>query len=812
MGLLKDKVVLITGAGGGIGRAHALACAREGARIVVNDLGGSRDGSGHSDSMASAVVAEIKALGGDAVANHDSVTDPEGCARMVQAATDKWGRLDVVVNNAGILRDKTFAKLTDAEWDLVVAVHLTGTKNVTKAALEALSKQGGAVINTTSYSGMIGNFGQSNYAAAKAGIYGLTRVLSMELRKAGITVNCVAPVAKTRMTEDISMVEADWTPDQISPIVVFLASELGKSVTGQVFGVQGQRIHLYEVKTNDGVEKAGTALWTAEEISEKLKDITRWEAAPAQVAAAGGDDIVSQVFSFFPAGFKAGAVPGWKSVIQWQVKGATNQTLTVDDAGAKAVSGLQGNPTCTVKVDKDTLVAMFKGELDPTKAFMSGKASADNMGDLMKMAMAFDFKKVAAAFEAAGGSKPAAAAPTEDVVTQVFSFFPAGFKSGAVPGWKSVIQWQVNGGTDQTVVIDDAGVKVSSGLQGTATCTVKIGKDNLVAMFKGELDPQKAFMSGKASADNMGDLMKMAMAFDFKKVAAAFEAATGGKSAPAAAPAPAAEAKPVAIGKRYEGGYWFVDRAEFEAYARATDDTNAAYFGDLAVAPPMYHVKPFITMMMKLATDPELQLDLLRLVHGEHDVRFHRVLRHGDLLQLRGELLSLEEKSSGRVVVFGLYGFVDGELAIEGTTTYFIRGSKKAEGGEKKPAAPVEPPPAPDRVVAQQVSADQATRYAVASGDDNPIHVDPNTAKAAGLPGVILHGLCTMAFAQRDLINQFAGGDPSKLRRLGVRFAKPVFPGSPLTLKVWQDGKQLQFVTENSEGQTVISNGRAELA
>src|SRR5436190_7450357 len=182
MGLLDNKVILITGAGNGIGRAHALACAREGARIVVNDLGGTRDGSGSDDSAASKVVKEIQELGGQAVANFDSVTDMDGCARMVKAAIVAWGRLDVVVNNAGILRDVTFKKMEDQQWDAVIAVHLQGTKNVIKAALPALSEKGGAIINTTSYSGLIGNFGQANYAAAKGGIYGLTRVLALELK------------------------------------------------------------------------------------------------------------------------------------------------------------------------------------------------------------------------------------------------------------------------------------------------------------------------------------------------------------------------------------------------------------------------------------------------------------------------------------------------------------------------------------------------------------------------------------------------------------------------------------------------------
>mgnify|MGYP001187170728 FL=1 len=174
---------------------------------------------------------------------------------------------------------------------------------------------------------MLGNFGQSNYAAAKAGIYGFTRVLGMELRKAGVGSNAIAPVAKTRMTEEIDMVDADWTAAQISPIVVYLASDLSKGVTGKVFGVQGQRLHVYEVHTNDGVEKEGTEIWTAQEISDQLSDIMAFEeAAPSN---ASGDEITN-AFSHFPAGFKASAAPGWTANIQWEVKGGTNQTIIID--------------------------------------------------------------------------------------------------------------------------------------------------------------------------------------------------------------------------------------------------------------------------------------------------------------------------------------------------------------------------------------------------------------------------------------------------------------------------------------------------
>ena len=209
MGLLEGKVAIVTGSGGGIGRAEALLLAQEGASVVVNDVGGGRDGGGHSSNMADQVVAEIVASGGNAVASYDTVASAEGAERIVKTAVDRFGRLDILINNAGILRDKTLLKMDDAMWDSVIAVHLRGTFLCTKAAAQQMISQGrgGRIVNTTSLSGMLGNFGQSNYSAAKAGIYGFTRTSSIELQKHRITVNAIAPIAKTRMTEDLPMMQ-----------------------------------------------------------------------------------------------------------------------------------------------------------------------------------------------------------------------------------------------------------------------------------------------------------------------------------------------------------------------------------------------------------------------------------------------------------------------------------------------------------------------------------------------------------------------------------------------------------------------------
>lgn len=284
MGLLDGKVAVITGAGGGIGKAHALLFAQEGARVVVNDLGRARDGgeAGPATSPAAeAVVAEILAAGGQAIANASDVSNRQGAEALIQQAIETYGKLDVLVNNAGILRDKTLRKMTDEMWHSVIEVHLTGTYLCTQlAALHMIERgQGGAIINTSSVSGLMGNFGQTNYSAAKAGIYGLTRTASIELKKYRITVNALAPVAHTRMTEDLPMMQAMphsenlLAPEHVAPAALFLASEMAADITGQVLAVEGQRVFLFKMTQTDACLPKAEA-WTARELRDRWAEIS----------------------------------------------------------------------------------------------------------------------------------------------------------------------------------------------------------------------------------------------------------------------------------------------------------------------------------------------------------------------------------------------------------------------------------------------------------------------------------------------------------------------------------------------------------
>ncbi len=222
----KGRVAIVTGAGGGLGRQHALALAKRGARVVVNDLGGARDGSGGSAGAAQQVVDEIRAAGGEAIANAASVTDFEAVQAMVQQAVDTWGRVDIIVNNAGILRDKTFAKMELADFRLVLEVHLMGAVHCTKAVWPVMTAQKyGRIVMTTSSSGLYGNFGQSNYGAAKLALVGLMQTLALEGAKNDIRVNCLAPTAATRMTEDLMPAEVlrALQPEAVVPAMLVLA-------------------------------------------------------------------------------------------------------------------------------------------------------------------------------------------------------------------------------------------------------------------------------------------------------------------------------------------------------------------------------------------------------------------------------------------------------------------------------------------------------------------------------------------------------------------------------------------------------------
>jgi NAD(P)-dependent dehydrogenase (short-subunit alcohol dehydrogenase family) len=301
-GLLKDKVMLVTGAGGGIGRDIALAAARAGAAVVVNDLGASLKGDRENAGAADKVVAEIEAVGGRAIANGGSVSDPDAARQMVKDAVEAFGRLDAVVNNAGILRDGFFHKMTYEDFDAVVKVHLYGAFNTSRAAADQFREQnGGALIHMTSTSGLIGNLAQANYSAAKLGIAALSKSIALDLARWNVTSNCIAPFAWSRMTSSIKVDSPEqearvkklqeMKPAKIAPLAVYLASDRARDVTGQVFASRNNELFVMsQPRPVKSVHRAEG--WTPETVAD--------HAMPALRAGFMPLDVSGDVFSWDP--------------------------------------------------------------------------------------------------------------------------------------------------------------------------------------------------------------------------------------------------------------------------------------------------------------------------------------------------------------------------------------------------------------------------------------------------------------------------------------------------------------------------------
>lgn len=406
------RVAVITGAGGGLGRTYALELARRGAKVVVNDFGSARDGSGAgSNTPAEKVVAEIKSFGGEAVANFDNVATPEGGEAIVQTALKSFGKVDILINNAGILRDKGILKMEPDHWRAVIDVHLSGAYHVTKPAFAAMRENGyGRIVMTTSAAGLYGNFGQTNYSSAKMGLVGFMNTLKLEGVKYNIKVNTIAPIAASRLTDDILPPDLldNMKPEFVSPLVAYLCSEQCP-VTGNIYNAGMGYYNRAAVMTGQGVViGGGKSMPAVEDVAagwEKISDMTDAKEygqltdlvgdlmdafkpkKAAKTDAVPGTAVITSVKAVFdgmPGTFNAGAAAGVNAVFQYSIsgEGGGDWYAEVRDGACKVEAGVHGSPSCTLKMVAGDFLDMMNGKITAIKAYTSGKLRIE--GDLMK--------------------------------------------------------------------------------------------------------------------------------------------------------------------------------------------------------------------------------------------------------------------------------------------------------------------------------------------------------------------------------------------------------------------------------------------
>jgi NAD(P)-dependent dehydrogenase (short-subunit alcohol dehydrogenase family)/acyl dehydratase/putative sterol carrier protein len=402
------RVAIVTGAGAGLGRAYALELAKKGAKVVVNDLGGARDGTGSGTSAADKVVKEIKDLGGEAVANYDSVATAEGGQAIVDTAVKAFGRVDIVINNAGILRDKTLVKMEPENWDAVMDVHLKGAYNVTRPAFVKMRENRyGRIIMTTSGAGLYGNFGQTNYSAAKIGLVGFMNTIKQEGDKHNIKVNTIAPVAGTRLTEDILPPDLfeKLKPEFIAPMVLYLCSEQCP-VTGGIYNAGMGYFNRVAMVTGPGaVAGDGKEIPTPEAVAaimDKVKSLGGAQEFPNATATfgpmmeafspkkdkapaeEGGGLTVKAVFDGMAGAFQADQAAGVDVVFQYDISGPTGGSwhVVIKDGTCEVTEGSHSSPTTTLKMGDEDFVKMISGELNAMNAYTSGKLKIE--GDVMK--------------------------------------------------------------------------------------------------------------------------------------------------------------------------------------------------------------------------------------------------------------------------------------------------------------------------------------------------------------------------------------------------------------------------------------------
>ncbi|KAG7132173.1 Peroxisomal hydratase-dehydrogenase-epimerase like protein [Verticillium longisporum] len=806
-----DQVVVVTGAGGGLGKVYALFFASRGASVVVNDLGGSFKGEGTSSKAADVVVNEIKAAGGKAVANYNSVEDGD---KIIETAIQAFGRIDILINNAGILRDISFKNMTDQDWDLIMKVHVRGAYKCARAAWPHFRKQKyGRVINTASAAGLFGSFGQANYSAAKLAMVGFTETLAKEGAKYNILSNVIAPIAASRMTETVMPPDVleNLKPDWVVPLVAVLVHKSNTEENGTIWEVGAGHVAKFRWERSSGLLLKADDSYTPGAIKA-----AGGKAVGVKASAEDGDVVVKAAIDAFgridiiinnagilrDKAFNNMDDSLWDPVLNVHLRGTYKVTKAAWPYFLKQKYGRVINTTSTSGIygnfGQANYAAAKCGILGFSRALALEGAKyniyvntiAPNAGTAMtrtimpeEMVQAFKPDYIA----------PVVLALCSDKVPKN----PTGGLYEVGSGWVGQTRWQRSGGHGFPVDVP-------------LTPEALLQKWDVIRNFDdGRADhPSKAQDAVQKVMDNMANKSKKSSS----EPQAPSSSDEGAQYREAIANALKADTIPS------DFTYTERDIALYNLGIGAKrDNLDYVFEGaeDFRPVPTFGVIPPFGAETSFNYDDIVPNFSPMMLLHGEQylEVKKYPIPTAAHLVS-RARLLEVVDKGNAAIARNGISTVIaeTGEEVFYNEMTVFLRGcggfGGQARPADRGPSTAANKPPArsPDVVVEEKTTEEQAALYRL-SGDYNPLHVDPSFARMGGFKKPILHGLCTFGFAGKAVYERFGA-----FRNIKVRFAGTVLPGETLVTEMWQEGGKVLFQTKVKEtGKLAIAGGGAEL-
>ncbi|TPX42713.1 hypothetical protein SeLEV6574_g05450 [Synchytrium endobioticum] len=908
----KNRVVVVTGAGGGLGKAYATFFASRGAKVVVNDLGGSvsGDASGSSHRAADVVVNEIKTAGGTAVANYDSVEQGD---QIIETAVKAFGRVDILINNAGILRDKTLARMSDQDFDLVNQVHVRGSYKCAKAAWPIMQKQEyGRIINTASAAGIYGNYGQANYSAAKFALHGFTLTLAREGAKKNIFCNTIAPVSASRMTESVMPPDllAKVKPELVVPVVAYLCHE-SCTQNGVVLEAGAGFVSSLRWERSKGAHWKTDPTFTPAAVAAKWKEVTNFSGEVDHPASLADNDWLEHLklaassppFSGDPKGLRydgkvavvtgAGAGLGRQYALMFARLGAS---VVVNDLGASFKGDGADTKAADVVVEEirqlgGKAVGNYNSVEDgdkvietAMKAFgrvdilvnnagilrdISFARMSDSDWDLVwKVHMRGTYKCTKAAYDIMVKQKYGRIINTTSAVGLYGNFGQSNYSAAklgivgfsntvAIEGAKNNILCNVvapNAGTRMTATIMPAEmvealkpdyVAPLTGYLAHESCTETGSLFEVGCGWAGKLRLQASKGVGfpinkPLLPEHIAAQFAEIVDFDHPSYPASINDSLSRAFAnltnvvqekPIASPANKGSGPSIDVAgarkRQFAVDTFTYTERDVILYALGSGakrfDLNFVYENaEEFVALPTYGVIPaFHAVMSSIDFGDFLpNYNPMMLLHGEQYLVLKKPIPTSGTLKSNSRIIDIQDKGSGAAVVIGTTTTDEsGAVVVENEMTTFIRGMGGFAGGPQASpsrgnatAANNPPKRAPDAVVREKTSEEQAVLYRL-SGDYNPLHVDPSMSKMGGFDVPILHGLCTLAYAGRHVLQKFCDNKPANFLAMKVRFASPVFPGETVETSMWKEGNKVIFQVKVVERNVVaISNAAVELA